>query len=401
MNTPLDRLRLPAFIVGAVALAAAIVGGLGHPDIFFRAWLVGFLFCVSIPVGALGLLMLQYLTGGAWGIVIRRILEASVRTLWLCALMFVPLAIGLAAVYIWAQPEVVAGDEIIQHKAAYLNVPFFLGRAVFYFAVWLGLGTLLLKWSGEYEEKQDPRIALKLRHVSGGGLLLLALTVTFSAIDWAMSLDPHWYSTIYGMAFMIGHMLAGMTFAIAVLVTISRVHPVSGVLQPSHLRDLGNLTLAFVMLWAYMAFSQFLLIWYGNLREEVTWYIPRMEGGWGVVSGLLIVFHFFLPFILLLMRQIKDHAKTIRIVAVLLLVMHLLDLMWVVIPSVTQSLAHAGGGHGEHHLPWFHWVDVAAPIGMIGVWLGLFITRLRTRPLMPMYEPYVQEMLEGEAVSHG
>jgi hypothetical protein len=397
MSTPLDRLQIPALIAGAIALVAAIVGGLGHADLFFRGYLVGFLFCVSIPLGALGLLLLQYLTGGAWGIAIRGVTEAAVRTLWLTALMFIPIVVGIHSIFIWSHEDHVQADPILQHKAAYLNSGFFTGRGIFYFAVWLVVGWLLLKWGREFERSGDPKVALNLRHLGGGGLLLLALTVTFSAIDWAMSLDPHWFSTIWGMSFMVGHMLAGMTFSILVLVAVSRTEPVASFLRPSHLRDLGNLTLAFTMLWAYMSFSQFLLIWYGNLQEEVTWYIPRMHGGWGFISSLLIVFHFFLPFFLLLMRQIKDRPATLRVVAAMLLLMHFIDLLWIVVPTLAEVASHGGGG--DHAVPHFGWLDVVPGIGLFGIWFGVFVMSLRKGDLLPARES--AELMEAEAVSHG
>jgi hypothetical protein len=393
MSTPLDRYQVPAFVVGAIALAAAIFGGLGHLDLFFRGYLVGFLFALSIPLGALGLLLLQYLTGGAWGIAIRGISEAAVRTIWLPAVMFVPLLFGIHSLFVWSHEEAVQADPILQHKALYLNTPFFIGRGIFYFIVWIALSMLVLRWGRDFERTGEPGAALKLRHLGGGGLVLLALTVTFSAIDWAMSLDPHWFSTIWGMAFMIGHMLAGMTFSILVLVTISRVEPVASFLRPGYLRDLGNLTLAFTMLWAYMAFSQFLLIWYGNLQEEVTWYIPRMHGGWGFISALLIVFHFFLPFFLLLMRPIKDRPSTLRAVAGLLLLMHFIDLLWIVVPSAAEAAAHGG-----HAVPHFSWMDVVPGIGLASLWFGVFVMSLRKGDLLPARE--AAELMEAEAV-HG
>ncbi|MEO8216011.1 MAG: hypothetical protein ABI718_02905, partial [Acidobacteriota bacterium] len=223
----------------------------------------------------------------------------------------------------------------------------------------------------------------KLGRLSGGGLVVLALTITFAAVDWVMSLDPTWYSTIFGMSFMVGHLLAAFSFSIIILVVISRTRPVADVLSVIPLRDLGNLLLAMTMLWAYLSFSQFLLIWSGNLREEVTFYVPRMQGAWGFVSLVLVIFHFFLPFFLLLMRPIKDRPKTIIMVASLVLLMHLVDLTWIVVPSSRVG-------------PPFHWLDVLTPIGLIGVWFGLFANRLKQREPLPMGDAFVRE-----ALSHG
>ena len=400
---PLVRFQIPALAVGAIALVAAIVFGMAHPSTFFRGYLVGFLFCVGLAVGSLAVLMIQYLTGGVWGIVIRRQLEAAVKTLPLVALMVVPILVALPVLYTWARPDVVSHDALLQHKAAYLNVPFTIVRTVIYFAVWIGAALLLTRTAREFERSGSPELSLRLRQVSGFGLLFLALTITFSAVDWGMSLDPHWYSTMYGMAFMVEHMLSAFAFSIVILVMLSTSRPLSEILLPSHLRDLGNLLLAFVMLWAYLNFSQFLLIWYANLREEVTFYIPRMEGFWGGVSVALIVFHFFLPFTMLLMRAIKDRPGTLRLVAFLILVMHLVSLLWLVIPSVQWSEAHVsghGGGHGEAHAA-ISWLDIVTPLGLIAIWFAFFVNRLSTATIVPMNEPYVQEALSGEVAHHG
>lgn len=400
---PLAGWQIPAIAAGAVALIAAIVGGMAHPSIFFRGYLVGFLFCVGLCIGSLAVLMIQYLTGGVWGIVIRRQLEAATRTLPVVAVMVIPILVALPVLYPWARPEVVAADPLIQHKAMYLNVPFMIARSVIYFALWIGAATFLTRTARNYDETGSQEAALQLRKVSGLGLVVLALTVTFSAVDWGMSLDPHWFSTMYGLAFVVEHMLSALAFAVVILVTLSRTRPLSDVLLPSHLRDLGNLLLAFVMLWAYLNFSQFLLIWYANLREEVTFYIPRMEGFWGGVSALLIVFHFFLPFFMLLMRAIKDRPATLRLVALLILVMHLFSLLWIVVPSVQWAEAH-GIGHGDVHAAGGHgasWLDFLVPVGLIAIWFGFFVNRLSTASVLPINEPYVQEALSGEAIHHG
>lgn len=400
---PLAGWQIPALAVGAIALIAGIVGGIAHPSIFFRGYLAGFLFCVGLCVGSLAVLMLQYLTGGVWGIVIRRQLEAATRTLPIVALMVVPILLALPVIYPWARPETVAADPLIQHKSIYLNVPFMIARSVIYFVAWIAVAMFLTRKAREYETSDSPETALRLRKVSGGGLVVLALTITFSAVDWGMSLDPHWFSTMYGLAFVVEHMLSAFAFAVVILVTLSGTRPLSDVLLPSHLRDLGNLLLAFVMLWAYLNFSQFLLIWYANLREEVTFYIPRMEGFWGWISALLIVFHFFLPFFMLLMRAIKDRPSTLRFVAGLILVMHLFSLLWLVVPSVQWAEAH-GVGHGDAHAAGGHgasWLDFVVPIGLLALWFGFFVNRLSTASVLPMNEPYVQEALSGEVVHHG
>jgi len=393
----LTRLQMPMLIIGLMTLAGVAMGAVfSHQQaIFFRGYLVGFLFCAGIAIGALAVLMIQYLTGGAWGVVIRRPLEAARQTLPLVALMFVPIVLGIHYLYIWSNPEEVSANHLLELKTPYLNLSFFVVRALFYFAVWVGVATVMSKWASRYESDNSPRTLLRLRQLSGFGLLGLALTVTFSAIDWAMSLDPTWYSTMYGLSFIVGHILSALAFSILVITSLARTRPVSEVMLPAVLRDLGNLLFAFIMLWAYLAFSQFLLIWYANLREEVTWYLPRMHGGWGWISGLLILFHFFVPFFLLLNRRVKDQAPTLRLVAGLVIVMHLVDLFWTVVPSAPRAGAH-GGGHGEAAVNAIHWIDLVTALGLITLWAGFFVSRLRTRTLVPMNEPFVQE-----ALNHG
>lgn len=392
----LTSLRLPVFIAGAILLAAGVLGGfLSHQlAIFYRGYLAGFLFCVGIGIGSLALLMIQYLTGGAWGVIIRRPLEAARNTLALAAVMFIPILFGMHELYIWSNPERVLADPLLQHKQPYLNVTFFIIRAVFYFAVWVGLALFMSRTARSNERDNSPLTALRLRYMSGLGLLLLALTVTFSAIDWAMSLDPHWFSTMYGLSFIVGSILSALAFSVFIVTMLAGTRPLSDVIVSSVLRDLGNLMFAFIMLWAYLSFSQFLLIWYANLREEVTWYEPRMYGAWGWVSGFLILFHFFIPFFLLLNRGVKDRAKALRAVAALVVVMHLVDLIWTIVPSAPVPGGH--GGHGEGSVNVLHWIDLVTSAGLVLVWFGFFLTRLRAHDLVPMNEPYVRE-----ALSHG
>jgi len=383
MRTPLDRAQLPALLLGVVALAALGFSSLQNADAFFRAWLIGFLFWFGVAIGSLGILMLQYLTGGAWGVVMRRPLEAASRTIPLVAVFFVPIVLGLHSLYEWTHADVVAKDALLQHKAPYLNAPFFVGRAVFCFALWIVFAYLLSRWSREYESSGDPWYALRLRAISAAGLLLLGLTLTFASVDWMMSIEPHWFSTMYGISFVIGNLLTGFAFTIIMVVLLAGVDPLSRVVKPLNFRDFGNLQLAFIMLWAYTAFSQFLLIWYGNLKEEIPYYLRRMNEGWGAVAAILIVFHFFLPFVMLLMRDIKDRPKTLGVVSFLILLMRVLDLRWLISPAFEPAFH-------------FDWRISAAVIGLGGIWFALYVRLLRGNTMVPLNEPYVQKAL-GEA----
>jgi hypothetical protein len=377
-----------ALVVGVAGLALCAVGFAANRAHFFKAYLLAYVFWIGIALGSLAISMLHHLSGGAWGVVIRRVLEAASRTLPFMALLFLPIAFGVHELYLWANPEAVAKDAILQHKAAYLNVPFFIIRAAIYFVIWSALAYLLSKWSLEQEQRGETGQALRMQRLSGLGLVLYALTILFMSVDWIMSLDPHWFSTIYGILFMGGQGLSAFAFAIAVAVLLSRTEPMSRVIAPAHLHDLGKLMLAFVMLWAYFSFSQFLIIWSANLPEEIPWYLRRWGGGWQWVGLLLIFGHFVLPFVLLLSSDIKKSGRTLIGVAVTIILMRIVDLFWNIGPL--------------HHEESFGatWLDAVAPVALGGIWLALFLWQLRTRPLLPMGEPYLAEALEHGRHGH-
>lgn len=384
MPQQLSRWQRPLFIVGAVFLALSAVGWLISPDQFFRSYLLAYIFWAGLALGCLAILMMQYVTGGAWGIILRRALESSTRTLPLLVLLFMPLLFGLHRLYIWTDQQLVASDPLLIHKRPFLNIPFFLIRAAIYFLFWVGLSFLLNRWSREQDRTAEAKFAWRLEHLSAPGLFFLAVTLTLALIDWIMSLEPRWYSTIYAVGFMAGEMLAAFAFAIAVVILLSATKPLADVIRREHFRDLGNLLLTFVMLWAYCAFSQYLLIWSGNLREEIPWYLRRTVGGWGWVAIALILFHFFLPFFLLLFREIKDHKRMLIWVAGIVILLRFVDLFWLVEPAF----------YPEHFS--LHWLDFVATIGLGGIWLAVFIWQLRTRPLLPLNDPYALEAFSNE-----
>ena len=378
----IDRIGRTAAGAGVVGLVAGGAGAIFMPAAFFRAYLLGFVFLTGLSLGSLAIVMLHHLTGGTWGLVTRRVLEAATRTLPLLALMFVPLVFGLSHLYVWARPEVVQGDAVLQHKQPYLNVPFFLARAAIYFAVWNAVAFLLNRWSREQDD--DGATATldgvrRFRVLSAPGLVAYGLTVTFASVDWVMSLDPHWYSTIFGVIVMGGQALSALAFAVAVLFLLREHEPLRGVVQPAHLHDLGKLLLAFVMLWAYFSFSQFLIVWSGNLPEEIPWYLERLHGGWGWVSAFILLAHFVLPFLLLLSRDLKRHAGTLAAIALALIVMRFVDLFWMIAPSLPPAPL------------WQRWMDVAVPVGLGGVWLAVFARQLAARPVLPVKDPYFRE----------
>lgn len=380
-------LQRVGIVCAVVGLAASAVLGASNPTQFLRSYLVAYLFWAGLAVGCLSVSMIHHLTGGIWGLVVRRILEAGTRTFPLLALLFLPIALGLARIYPWAHPGAVEADELIRHKALYLNPGFFLARAVFYFVIWIVLASVMNRWSLALDARPDRRTARRLRGLGGVGLMLLGLTITFSSIDWAMSLDPHWFSTIYGVLFMIGQALSALSFVIVCIAVLGGQKPLADVVTPGAIHDLGKLLLAFVMLWTYMNLSQFLIMWSGNLPEEIPWYIRRFHGGWQVVGLVLVIFHFLLPFLLLLSRDLKRNARLLGFVAGGILLVRLVDLFWLVAPDLA---GHGGAAKGMA----LHGLDVALPMGIGGVWLTLFTFELRKRPLIPLGDPEIRELLE-------
>jgi hypothetical protein len=385
MRTPealvakLERVRNISLIVGVVGLLIAAASWASQPELFFRSYLLAFVYWIGISLGSLSLLLLHHLVGGRWGWIIRRILEAALGTLPLMLLLFLPLIFGVEVLYEWAKPEAV-NDEILLQKAAYLNTPFFLIRTAIYFAIWLLLAYILNKRSVQQDDTGDPELSRKFQIVSGPGLVLYGVTVTFAAIDWGMSLEPHWFSTIYGLLFLIGFALIAISFAVIVLRRLSSHEPVASVVGQNHFHDLGNLMLAFVMLWAYMGFSQYLIIWSANLPEEVPWYVHRLHGGWQYLGVFLIVFHFAIPFALLLMRVTKKKSSVLFRLAAAILFLRLADLVFLLIPPVS----HGAGLN-------IQWTDPICLIGVGGLWMAVFASRLKSRPLLPLNDPLTAE----------
>ena len=385
LGRSLERVQQRSLILGVVALVACTIGSVSAPQQFFRSYLFSYMFYIGLTLGCMALAMLQYLAGGSWGIVIRRITESATRTMWLLLLLFIPIVIGIPSLYSWSHADVVAADPILQHKRLFLNVPFFIGRAVLYFAGWLIFSHFMNKWSHQQDAGSRQPLARRLQLLSGPGLVFYGLSVTFAAVDWVMSIEPHWFSTIYGLLFIAGQGLSALSFCIALLVILSRPGgPLEGVIGPAHLHDIGKLMLTFTMLWAYFSYSQFLIIWSGNLADEIPWYIQRLRGGWQWIGLLLVVFHFALPFALLLSRRLKRSGRTLVRIAALIIAMRFLDLFWQVAPGLHQSGFQ------------LHWMDFVAPIGIGGLWLAMFLFQLKKWPLLPLRDAHLKD-----ALAHG
>ena len=379
----LQRRSLIAAIIFLVLLLVALVFNRRQ---FFESYQVGWTFWTGISVGSIALLMLQHMTGGGWGLVIRRVLEAATRVLWFMAILFLPIIVGARYLYPWTDQREVAEHPAVQFKARYLNVPFFTLRAVIYFAIWLALVFFLNQWSLAQDRTADNRYTKNMRVLSGPGMVALIFSVTFASIDWYMSLEPEWFSTIYGFIFVAAWSLSALAFVIFAMAQLSREEPMRRIVAPLHFHDLGKLLLALVMLWAYFAFSQYLIIWSGNLPEEIVWYIARMHGGWGVTIVTVAILHFAAPFLFLLSRSLKRDPRRLMLVAALILVMRAVDLLWMLVPA-----------YRNHQ--WI-WMDVIALIGFGGLWLTLFTWQLSKRPLIPINDPQLESTIAQMHAGH-
>ena len=372
----LDRFQRNGLIAAAVGFVLTFLSiVLVSPVQFFHSWLLGFIVFTGLCAGSLALLMLQYVSGGAWGVVTRRIFEAGSRLLPFAALLFIPVILGMHDLYRWTDPNEVAKSSIIADKTDFLNTPFWIVRSIVYFALWITLATVLSRYAKKMEDTGEWKWSRKLENFSGGGLLFFAITMTLAGVDWLMSLTPEWYSTIYGFIVLVGQAILVMCFAIIVLVMVSRAEPMASVIKPIHLHDLGKLLFAFNFLWAYFEFSQWIITYAGNLPDEIVWYHHRIRGGWEYVAYFIIFVHFALPFAILLSRDLKRNGRRLIIVAGWLFIMRIVDLYWMIEPN----------WHRENFF--FSWVDVAAPIGFVGLFVYLFVWQYKKRQIMPIGEP--------------
>jgi hypothetical protein len=382
----LKRVGTMALGVGAVFSALLVFGLLIDRAQFFQAYLVGFIFWIGITLGSTALLMLQHLTGGAWGLIIRRVLEAASRTLPLMLILFLPILLGLNQIYIWTNKAQMDQVPALREKTAhYLNPAFFTVRAAVYFAIWLVMMWLLNTWSLQNDRTANRRLLKRLQMLSGPGLGLLIITITFASIDWVMSLDPAWSSTIFGLIFVASWSLSALAFGILVMSWLARREPMEAVVRTSHFHDWGNLMMALVMLWMYFAFSQYLIIWSGNLPEETVWYVARKHDGWGVIALAIVILQFAFPFLTLLSRAAKNSPQRLGMLALLILVMRVVDVIWLIEPSFNREHFHLS------------WMDIVAPIAVGGLWIATFAWQLQKRSLIPINDPQLEQALTAHA----
>ncbi len=395
MNAPdfkapaaVNRAQTLGWGIGGVALVLALIGAVISPEEFYHAYLVSYLLVLGLTLGSLGLLMMQHLTGGIWGIVIRRPLEAASRNIWLIFLMFIPILLGMKYFYSgngeetgWLNSPKTGEHALTAWQQSYLTTHGYLIRAVVYFAIWFLLVWLFNAFSRMQDEQPEDRtIRLRFKRMSGPGIILYVLAMTFAAVDWVMSISPHWASTIYGFIFVAGQLISAMCLMIIVVVLLSRHEPCCGFIRARHLHDLGKLLFAFNMLWAYFAFSQLLIIWSGNQPEEISFYRTRLYGQWGVVAVIVLLCTFALPFLVLLSQNLKRTPSLISKVAIWMLIFRIVDLYWMTRPEFTRSAVPS-------------WLDFVLPVALIGIWVGFFAWNLKQRPVLPLGDPKLAEVL--------
>ncbi len=374
-NTDMERYEQVAFFIGLIGLIASVAGFFLNRVQFFQSYLFSYIFWLGMALGCLGLVMLNHVVGGKWGLVIRRLLEVGSLNLPVMLALIVPILFGLGSLYIWTHADAVVHDEALQKKTGYLNVPFFLGRVAIYFVIWSFYAIVLNRLSAKQDRTGDETLIERMKTISAPGLVIFTVSTTFAFIDWVMSLEPHWYSTIYGLMFLIGQVLQALTLMVAMLILFSDRKPLRDTLTPQHLHDLGNLILTFTMLWAYLSFSQFLIIWAGNLPEEIPWYLTRLHGGWNIVAVILVLFHFAVPFVVLLQREAKRRAQILLRICFAMLIIRIVDVFWVIEPSLRPN------GFAVH------WMDITTFLAIGGIWIGMFFRQLKSRPILLTGDP--------------
>ena len=383
---PWNRIPVIAAVFALLGAVACAILGAGNPKQFFFSWLVSFMFFLSLALGGLFFVLIQYAVQGGWGIVLRRIGETIFATIPVMAALFVPVVLGLHDLFEWAHPGAADHDALLRWKEPYLNVSFFLIRAALYFVIWSFMAILYYRGSRGQDVTGDPAVSARLRRLAGPAIIVLALTQTFASIDWIMSLTPHWYSTIFGVYFFSGSFVGFIALLSVVVVAMRRAGLLETVITAEHLHDIGKLLFAFTAFWAYIGFSQFFLMWYANLPEETVWYKARIEGSWMQVSLLLIAGHFVVPFFYLMGRAVKRKGTTLAVGGAWLLIMHFVDLYWQIMPTL----------HPEGLRP--SALDVAAFVAIGGCFVAAASWLMRRQALVPLRDPRLAESLAFENV---
>jgi hypothetical protein len=374
----LNRIQLIGLVIGLIGLGLTAIGAFVQPSQFFFSYLYACIFWLGLSLGCFLLVMIHTLAGGRWGYPTRRFLEAGFMVLPLMLALFIPVFFGLHHLYPWARPADVAAEKVLRHRQAYENAWAYIIRACFCLGLWTFFSLLLRKWSLQQDLTTDAAPTRKARTLSGPGIVIYGLLGTFAFVDWIMSLETHWYSTMYAVIIIIGQILVAYAFAVLLLTLFRNFQPLAQVVTRTQYHQLGNLLLAFVMFWTYVSFGQLLIVYSGDKPHEVDWYLHRIAGSWKWVVCALGLFHFFVPFYLLLFRTIKRHVLPLTTLAAMLFVAHIVAVYWLVMPAF------------HHEGLAVSWLDFTAPIGIGGVWLAFFLSRLKAAPLLPQQDPGLQ-----------
>jgi hypothetical protein len=370
------------FGVGVVGLLASGLGYFLDHDQFFFSYLVNFAFFSSIALASLFFVLLQHLTRSHWSVAIRRIPETFLSNIWIWALFIIPVILGMHSLYHWTHPEAVAHDPVLQGKAPFLNTTFFIIRQIIYFGIWSFLGYRMYHKSTEMDKTGDWGIQTLLRKTSGPGLFLFTITLAFASFDWLMSLDPHWYSTIFGVYYFAMSFQVMFATIILLIMFLFSKGLLTNTIQKGHIYDLGVQLFGFTVFYAYIAFSQFLLIYYANIPEETVWFLERLSGGYEYLAYFYFFGRFVIPFAVLLPKKAKSNYKIISTISVLILASHLVELYWLVMPVLDH--------HGFH----FNWMTITSFLGLGGIFFGLFFHRFKQNKMIPVKDPQLANSLD-------
>jgi len=369
-------------VIGIAFLALSLVGYFLDSGQFFHSYLVAFVFWCTISLGGLFFVMIHYLTNATWSVVLRRIGENIMVLLPVMAVFAIPILFGLGDLYHWSHADMVRSDPLLEGKSAYLNIPFFIIRMVAYFAIWTLLGRHLYKLSLKQDVEHSDSLLRGAVKASAPGMILFAVTITFFSFDLLMSLDAHWYSTIYGAYIFAGSFLSFLSFITLYVILLRKRGILADTVTLEHFRDLGKLIFAFLIFWGYMAFSQYLLIWYGNIPEETVWFLHRWDGNWKIISLVLVFGHFVIPFFVLFPMEIKKNMPVMMVMTTWILIMHWVDIYWLVMPDFLS--------HGIH----ISWMDFSTLIGIGGIFIWRFLRLNYSKPLVPVNDPRLESSIK-------
>lgn len=378
LRANLNRIQLASVVIGVLALGASAFGAFTNPPQFFFSYLFAIMFWLGLSLGCFAVTMILYLTGGRWGYPTRRFLEAGFMVMPLMLVLFIPIYFGFHHLYPWARPEEVSASKALQERHVYENWWAYIARQIFFLLVWTWMAAQLRKWSLEQDRTNDAAPTRKARLLSGPGIVIYGLLVTFASVDWIVSLEKDWYTTMFGVIIFGGQVLVAFAFSVIMLTLFRKQPPFATTVEKVHYHHLGNLLLTFVLFWTYVSFGQLLIIYSGDIPHEIKWYLHRIAGNWKAVVAAIAAFHFFFPFFLLLFRSMKRHIAAITILAAILFLAHVVDTYWLVMPSLHQ--------HGIE----VNWQDFTAPIGVGGLWMACFFWWLKSAPLLPQNDPGMQ-----------